>query len=42
MTQPALLADALTVRLGMTDPVDILDGISFRLEAGRTLAVASR
>lgn len=39
MTQPALLADALTVRLGMTDPVDILDGISFRLEAGRTLGV---
>lgn len=36
---PALSAQALRVRLGATDPVDILDGISFHLEPGRTLGV---
>jgi len=39
MSTALLSADALQVSLGTRDPVKILDGISFRLEAGRTLGV---
>ena len=36
MAEPLLLSDGLTIDLG---PVRIVDGLSFRLEAGRTLGV---
>ncbi len=39
MTIPLLTAAALTVDLGTRNPVRILDGISFELQAGRTLGV---
>ncbi len=39
MTSALLVADRLTVSLGQSDPVRILDGISFQLERGKTLGV---
>ena len=39
MTTPLLAVSDLVVRLGRTDPVTILDGISFDLDRGRTLGV---
>ena len=39
MTTPKLSVEALSVSLGEADPVRIIDGISFQLEAGRTLGV---
>lgn len=39
MSDALLVVDGLTVSLGAEAPVTILDGIGFRLEAGRTLGV---